>query len=350
MNRPDPDFRSDTVTRPSAAMRAAMAEAEVGDDVYGEDATVQALEEQAADRLGQEAGLFVASGTQSNLCALLTHLARGDEVLSGESYHIVRYEGGGASVLGGALITPLPVDSCGGLAAGDIQAAIKPPDSHFARTRLLSLENTVHGVAQPLARLQALTGLARQAGLACHLDGARLMNAVLETGDEAAKFGQLFDSVSLCLSKGLGAPAGSVLTGSKPFIAAARRWRKMLGGGMRQSGILAAAGLYALEHHCQRLADDHKQASQLAAALNQTGGVRAEAATNMVFAMLDWQAAMGLPDWLAKQNIRISAPQKIQQEEAVLGRFRLVLHLDLDSRASSRLVEEIARYPGLQAI
>ena len=349
MSRLEADFRSDTVTRPGAAMRAAMAQAEVGDDVYGEDATVQALEERAADRLGQETGLFVASGTQSNLCALLTHLARGDEVLSGESYHIVRYEGGGASVLGGALITPLPVDSCGGLAEADIQAAIKPADNHYARTRLLALENTVHGVAQPLARLQALTHLARRAGLACHLDGARLINAVLDTGSEAAAFGQLFDSVSLCLSKGLGAPAGSVLTGSKPFIAAARRWRKMLGGGMRQSGILAAAGLYALEHHCQRLAEDHDRASQLAAVLDQTGGVQAEAATNMVFATLDWQAAEGLPNWLAERDIRISAPQKIQQGEAVLGRFRLVVHLDIDSPAIRRLAEEIARYPGLQA-
>ena len=276
------DLRSDTVTRPSAAMRRAMAEAEVGDDVYGEDPTVNRLEHTCAERLGFEAGLFVASGTQSNLAALLTHCGRGDEYIAGQMAHTYRFEGGGAAVFGGIQPQPVLFEDDGTLDLDVVAAVIKPDDFHFARTRLLCLENTQAGKVLPLPYLARARELADRENLALHLDGARLFNAAIAQGVPAAQIAGHFDSVSVCLSKGLGAPVGSVLCGSASFIKEARRWRKVLGGGMRQAGVLAAAGLHALEHNVDRLAEDHHRAEELAAAL--TGhGLNVSQHTNMVF-------------------------------------------------------------------
>src|SRR5450631_3639016 len=269
--RYDIDIRSDTVTRPSTAMRAAMAQAEVGDDVYGDDPTVNRLQALAAERFGFESALFFASGTQSNLAALMSHCGRGDEYLVGQEAHTYSYEGGGAAVLGSIQPQPLENDADGAISLERIAKAIKPQDIHFARTRLLALENTIGGRVLPMTYLEQVTRFAHEQGLATHLDGARIYNAIvkLEIDERTAVKG--FDSVSVCLSKGLGAPAGSVLLGSRDFIGQARRWRKALGGGMRQAGVLAAAGLYALEHHVRYLAQDHANAEYLADGLRAIG-------------------------------------------------------------------------------
>ena len=277
------DLRSDTVTQPTEAMREAMARAQVGDDVYGEDPTVNKLEQFAAHLLGAEAGLFVATGTQSNLCALLSHCGRGDEYIAGETAHTYRFEAGGAAVLGGIQPQPLPFEADGTLSLDAVTAAIKPDDYHFARTRLLCLENTQAGKPLNIDYVARAADLCARRGLNLHLDGARLFNAAVAEGVSVADYGSLVDSVSVCLSKGLGAPAGSVLVGSQIFIHSARRWRKMLGGGMRQAGFLAAAGLYALEHHVDRLAEDHVLAAHLADGLREKLGTSIEHATNMVF-------------------------------------------------------------------
>ncbi len=285
------DLRSDTVTRPTAAMRAAMAAADVGDDVFGDDPTVNALQARMATLAGMEDALLMASGTQSNLCALLAHCERGDEYLVGQLAHSYRYEGGGAAVLGSIQPQPLAQDAQGLMSLADIEEAIKPDDPHFARTRLLCLENTWHGLPMPADYLAAATALARSRGLACHLDGARVFNAAV---DAASADGDPFDalraitcqvdSVSICGSKGLGAPVGSVLCGSAAFIARARRWRKMVGGGMRQAGVLAAAIAHALDHHVLRLRDDHRRAATLAQALAALPGLRVRSVgTNIVF-------------------------------------------------------------------
>lgn len=263
-------------------MRRAMAEAEVGDDVYGEDPTVNRLERTCAERLGFEAGLFVASGTQSNLAALLTHCGRGDEYIAGQMAHTYRFEGGGAAVFGGIQPQPVPFEEDGTLDLDAVAAVIKPDDFHFARTRLLCLENTQAGKVLPLPCLARARALADRKNLALHLDGARLFNAAISQGVPAVEIAKHFDSVSVCLSKGLGAPVGSVLCSSKPFIDEARRWRKVLGGGMRQAGILAAAGLHALEHNVDRLAEDHRRAETLADAL-AAHGLNVSQHTNMVF-------------------------------------------------------------------
>ena len=241
------DLRSDTVTRPSPGMRAAMAVAPVGDDVYGDDPTVNRLQQSAAERFGSEAGLFFPTGTQSNLAALMAQCARGDEYIVGQEAHTYKYEQGGAAVLASIQPQPLENEQHGGIAVERIAAAIKPDDLHFAQTRLLALENTMGGKVLPLAYLQEVTAFAHSRGLKTHLDGARLFNAVVKLRIDPKTAAAGFDSVSVCLSKGLGAPAGSVLLSSREVIGAARRWRKALGGGMRQAGILAAAGLYALE-------------------------------------------------------------------------------------------------------
>src|SRR5579862_6988775 len=250
------DFRSDTVTRPSEGMRAAMAVAPVGDDVFGDDPSVNALEAEVADLLGFESGLFVPSGTQSNLVAIMTHCARGDEYIVGQKAHTYRYEAGGAAVLGSVQPQPLNNAADGTIPLADIEAAIKPHDSHFARSRLIALENTIGGNVLPHGYAATVRMLADQRGLAMHLDGARLWNAAVSQEVEPRMIARGFDSVSVCLSKGLGAPVGSVLCGKRDFILSARRWRKMLGGGMRQAGILAAAGRYALAHNVARLAED----------------------------------------------------------------------------------------------
>ena len=286
------DLRSDTVTRPTSAMRAAMAAADVGDDVFGDDPSVNALQERIAALLGKEAALFVSSGTQGNLVAVMTHCGRGDEYIVGQSAHTYRYEAGGAAVLGSVQPQPLEHQADGSLALEDIDAAIKPDDSHFARSRLLCLENTIGGKVLPLDYLARATALARERGLATHLDGARLFNAAVALGGDpyanARSIAAHFDSVSVCFSKGLGAPVGSALVGSRAFIQQAHRWRKMLGGGMRQAGVLAAAALHALDHHVERMAVDHALAQRLAEGLQQIRGVTVEPVqTNMVFVGVD---------------------------------------------------------------
>ncbi|MBB5208645.1 low-specificity L-threonine aldolase [Chiayiivirga flava] len=331
------DLRSDTVTRPTAAMRAAMAAAPVGDDVYGEDPTVRALEERLAAELGFEAGLFVPSGTQSNLIALLCHCARGDEYLVGMEAHTYKYEGGGAAVLGSIQPQPIAHAPDGTLPLDALQRAVKPDDPHFARTRLLALENTWHGRVLPQRYVQEATDWARSRGLACHLDGARLFNAAIASGVPARTLATPFDSVSVCLSKGLGAPVGSVLLGSAALMGQGRRWRKMLGGGMRQSGVLAAAALHALDHHVARLADDHARAARLADALSGIEGLQLLGChTNMVFVDVPVARQAALAAHLAGDGIRVSI--------GYLPTVRLVTHLDIDDAAIARSVDSLARF------
>jgi threonine aldolase len=327
------DLRSDTVTRPTAAMRAAMAAAEVGDDVFGDDPSVNALQDRIASLLGFEAALFVPTGTQGNLCALMAHCQRGDEYLVGQMAHTYRWEGGGAAVLGSIQPQPLPQQGDGSIALADIEAAIKPDDAHFARTRLLALENTWGGQVLPLAYIEQAAALARRRGLALHLDGARLFNAAVAAGGdpyaEARRIAQHFDSVSVCFSKGLGTPAGSALCGSSELIARARRWRKMAGGAMRQSGILAAAASYALDQHVARLAADHANAARLAAGLQGLRGVAVAAPqTNIVFVDL-------APDKPADVVARLAARGVLATG---LYRLRLVTHLDVSDDDVERAI------------
>ena len=314
------DFRSDTVTRPTAAMRAAMSAAPVGDDVFGGDPSINALEATAADLLGFEAALFVPSGTQSNLVGIMTHCARGDEYIVGQEAHTYRYEAGGAAVLGSVQPQPLNNAKDGTLSLADVEAAIKPDDSHFARTRLLALENTIGGRPLPAGYAAAARELADRRGLALHLDGARLWNAAVHGNVAPRAIAQGFDSVSVCLSKGLGAPVGSLLCGSRDYIRAARRWRKMLGGGMRQAGILAAAGSHALAHHIPRLADDHDNAARLAAGLAQFPQLDvAGTPTNMVFVNVPGPIAAPFAAHLAAAGVMITGTT----------RQRWVTHLDV---------------------
>lgn len=312
------DLRSDTVTTPDAAMRAVMAEAEVGDDVYGEDTTVNRLEATLAERLGKEAGLFLTSGTQSNLVGMLAHCARGEEIITGRGYHIWKYEAAGASVLGGVALDPLEVAQDGGLDPDTIRAAIKDDDPHHPITRLLGLENTHNGMAIPLDRCAAAADVARGAGLSVHLDGARFFNAVEALGCGEAELAGLFDTVSICLSKGLGAPVGSVLVGPRDLIDRARRWRKMLGGGTRQAGVLAAAGLHALDHNVARLSEDRSRAERLGQALSAYGDVAQ--ATNMVFFTPQGGVTPALQHHMAARGVRLSG---------ATGTTRLVLHKDV---------------------
>lgn len=321
------DFRSDTVTRPGPAMRAAMAAAEVGDDVFGDDPTVNRLEAETAARLGKEAGLFVPSGTQSNLIGLMVHCGRGDEYIVGQGAHTYRYEGGGAAVLGSIQPQPLENQSDGTLRLDDIEKAIKPDDFHYACTRLLALENTFGGKVLPVGYVEAATALARRHGLACHLDGARLFNAAVARGVPAAELAAPFDTVSVCLSKGLGAPVGSVLVGPKEAIGTARRLRKMLGGGMRQAGVIAAAGLYALDHHVERLAQDHANAARLAEGLSNLPGLSVEMPdTNIVFVEVAPAIAEAFGAHLAANGVGITSGYGG-------ARQRWVTHLDVDAAA-----------------
>lgn len=326
------DLRSDTVTRPTAEMRTAMAAAEVGDDVYGEDPTVNRLEQVSAETLGKEAALFVSSGTQSNLLGLLAHCERGDEYIVGQQAHTYKYEGGGAAVLGSIQPQPLELAADGSLDLDQVESFIKPDDNHFARTRLLCLENTQAGKVLPLAYLERAAAVTRRHRLGLHLDGARLFNAAVKLGVPATAIAHHFDSVSVCLSKGLGAPVGSVLCGSKELIDRARRWRKVLGGGMRQAGVLAAAGLVALERHVDRLADDHAHAMQLARGLADIEALAVNPATvqtNMVFLAVDRALAARLQAGLRERGILVSAGSPL----------RLVTHLDISSQDITRVVE-----------
>ena len=281
------DLRSDTVTRPCAEMRQAMVAAAVGDDVWGDDPTVNELERYTAELLGKAAAVYLPSGTQSNLCAMLAHCERGDEYITGDHSHTFMYEGGGAAVLGSIQPQTVPTLASGMLDLAVAEEAVKPADNHFARTRLLCLENTINGKVLSLDDMSAGRDFADSHGLGYHLDGARLWNAALALASKPAQVAEPFDTVSVCLSKGLGAPVGSVLVGSRDLIAKARRWRKVLGGGMRQAGIIAAAGIYALQHNIDRLATDHENARLLADGLDKINGVSVTSCdTNMVFAQL----------------------------------------------------------------
>jgi threonine aldolase len=321
------DFRSDTVTRPSQAMRAAMASADVGDDVFGDDPTVTRLEEVMAERFGKDAAVFLTSGTQSNLVALMAHCDRGDEYIVGQQAHAYRWEAGGAAVLGSIQPQPLNNQADGSLLLSEIEEAIKPDDSHFARTRLLALENTIGGKVLQHAYMETATALARRHGLACHLDGARIFNAATALNMDVATLARPFDTVSVCLSKGLGAPVGSVLVGSAPLIAKARRTRKMLGGGLRQVGILAAAGLYALDHNVKRLADDHANAKALAEGLASFDALKVTMPdTNIVFVDVDSTIAADFSAYLAARGIGITSAYGATKQ-------RWVTHLDVDRAA-----------------
>jgi len=326
------DLRSDTVTRPTVAMREAMLRADVGDDVYGEDPTVNALQQRLADELGFEAGLFAPSGTQANLLAMLSHCQRGDEYIVGMDAHTYKYEGGGAAVFGSIQPQPIVQAGDGTLPLETIEQAIKPLDPHFARTRLLCLENTWHGRALPHAYLGAARALCDRHGLALHLDGARLYNAAVADGVTPREITRHFDSVSVCLSKGLGAPVGSVLLGTHALINEARRWRKVAGGGMRQAGMLAAAGLYALDQHVARLADDHRRAVELAAGLRDVPGITVAAQhSNMVFIDVPAPRLAELRQRMEAAFIRLSI--------GYAPRVRLVTHLDVDDAGIARTIE-----------
>ena len=329
------DLRSDTVTRPDAAMRQAMADAEVGDDVFGDDPTVNRLEAALAARLGKDAGLFLTSGTQSNFVGLLAHCARGEEIITGRPYHIYKYEAKGTSVLGGIGLEPLDVAPDGALEANAITAAVKEDDPHMPITRLLSLENTHNGLAIPLTRLGDAVQAGRDAGLGVHLDGARYFNAIAALNCPDSALADLFDSVSICLSKGLGAPVGSVLVGPQDLIDRARRWRKMLGGGTRQAGILAAAGLYALDHNIDRLSDDHARATELADALRGYGDV--QHATNMIFFTPQGGVKDDLPHHMAAHGVQLTG---------ATGTTRLVLHKDVTDEGVQAAIDGFRSYFG----
>ncbi|MBR8656172.1 low-specificity L-threonine aldolase [Achromobacter sp. Marseille-Q0513] len=332
------DLRSDTVTRPTAAMLQAMMAAPVGDDVMGDDPSVNRLQAAVAERAGKEAGLFFPSGTQSNLAALMAHCERGDEYLVGQLAHTYRYEGGGAAVLGS--IQPQPIEHAedGTLPLERLAEAVKPKgDPHYARTRLLALENTFHGKLIPAAYIEAASAWARGLGLGVHLDGARVFNAAVASGRPLAELCAPFDTCSICFSKGLGAPVGSVLVGSRALIECALRWRKMLGGGLRQSGVLAAACLYALEHNVERLAQDHEHARLLAEGLRGIAGLRVLSQdTNMVFVEFEPSRCDALNAGVAADGILMRAVYG--------GSTRLVTHLDVSADDVRRVVASVARH------
>ena len=315
------DLRSDTVTQPTPEMKDAMFKADVGDDVYGEDPTVNELEILAAEKLGKEAAIYCPSGTQSNLLGLLTHCQRGDEYIVGQTAHTYRYEGGGAAVLGSIQPQPLVFEADGTLDLDMVAEFIKPDDFHFAKTRLFCLENTQGGKVLPMAYIEEAAAFAREKGLNFHLDGARVYNAAVKLGIDVKEITRHFNTVSCCLSKGLGAPVGSVLAGPEEQIKEARRWRKMLGGGMRQAGILAAAGIHALTRQVDRLAIDHENAALLASELNRLDPVTIDLEkvhTNILFAEI--QADMNkLAGFLKEKGILIGTTSPL----------RMVTHLDV---------------------
>jgi len=323
------DLRSDTVTRPSVAMRQAMASAEVGDDVYGDDPTVNALQDLAAKLTGKEAALFLPTGTQANLVALLTHCQRGEEYIVGQKAHNYMYEAGGAAVLGSIQPQPLDMEADGSISLDKVAAAIKPDDIHFARTRLLSLENTHSGKVLPLDYLQQAYAFTREKGLALHIDGARIMNAAVALNVPLSDITQYCDTLTICLSKGLGTPVGSLLCGSKEYIQRANRWRKMTGGGMRQAGILAAAGIYALENNVARLQEDHDNAAWMEQQLRAIGVEIAEpgAQTNILYIKQSPELAAKMGPWMRERGVLISAG----------ALTRVITHIDI-SRADLQKV------------
>lgn len=332
------DLRSDTVTKPSAEMLKAMMNASVGDDVFSEDPTVNLLEERIAELSGMAAAVFAPTGTQSNLLGLLAHCGRGDEYIVGQSAHTYMWEGGGAAVLGSIQPQPLDFNPDGTLDLEKVYLAIKPDDTHHARTKLLCLENTTGGKVLPLDYLAQIPQFCHENKLASHLDGARVFNAAVKLGIDLQTITKNFDSVSICLSKGLGTPMGSVLCGSTELIKEARKWRKMLGGGMRQAGIMAAAGIYALEHNIQRLAEDHTNAELLAHELAQVDEIEVVAVnTNIVFI----KAAVRYPELRAslfEQGIvLLKAANKA-------GLLRLATHLDVNKSDVTKAITAIKHF------
>lgn len=323
------DLRSDTVTRPGRAMLEQMLAAPVGDDVYGDDPTVNELQRYAADLSGKEAALFLPTGTQANLVALLSHCERGEEYIVGQGAHNYLYEAGGAAVLGS--IQPQPIDAAadGTLPLDKVAAKIKADDIHFARTRLLSLENTHNGKVLPRDYLQQAWEFTRERGLGLHVDGARIFNAVVDYGCELSAVTRYCDSFTICLSKGLGAPVGSLLVGSSDYIRRAVRWRKMTGGGMRQAGILAAAGLYALKNNVQRLRDDHDNAAWMADRLREAGAEVLRHDTNMLFVRVEEAHAAALGAFMRERGVLINAS----------GIVRLVTHLDVSRQQLADVAE-----------
>ncbi|WP_110667630.1 low-specificity L-threonine aldolase [Salinicola halophilus] len=331
------DLRSDTVTRPSAEMQRVMADAPLGDDVWGDDPSVIRLQQYVAERTGKAAALFFPTGTQSNLVALISHCQRGDEYIVGQQAHTYRMEGGGAAVLGGIQPQPIDNEADGRLPLAKIEAAVKPIDPHFARTRLLALENTFHGEVLDADYVAEATALARRHGLATHLDGARIGNAAAASGASLASLCAPFDTVSICCSKGLGAPAGTVLVGPEAFIDTARRWRKVVGGGMRQVGMLAAACEYALEHHLPTLTQDHAKAARLAEGLDGIDGITVtRRATNMVFVRFEREGfdPAHLHAWLRERDILVGA----------LYAPRFVTHRDVSEAQIERVIEAMRDY------
>jgi len=331
------DLRSDTVTRPDAAMRKVMADAEVGDDVYGDDPTVNRLEALAAERLGFERAIFATSGTQANLLALLSHCQRGDEYIVGQQAHTYKYEAGGGAVLGS--IQPQPLNHCkdGSLDLEEVARYIKVDNYHFAKSRLLCLENTIGGQVLSLEYLQQARDFVNEHGLKLHLDGARIFNAAVKLQVPVSDISRHFDSVAFCLSKGLGAPVGSMLCANAELITQARRWRKMLGGGLRQVGILAAAGIYALEHNVERLAQDHDNAEKLAHGLDKINAIDIDwqrLQTNMVFATIQNGQADALAEHLGAQGIKMSPGTPV----------RFATHLDISTQDVDTVVSSIANY------
>lgn len=333
------DLRSDTVTQPTDAMRQAMLHAEVGDDVYGEDPGVNALEAFGARLLGKQAALFVPSGTMSNLLAVMSHCQRGEGAILGNAAHIYRYEAQGSAVLGSVALQPLPMQRDGTLAFDDIKAALAPDDAHFVQTRLICLENTHNGKVLPLSYLQEMGAFVAERGLKLHLDGARIFNAAVASETPVEVIAAPFDSISICLSKGLGAPVGSLLVGSHDFIARARRLRKMLGGGMRQAGILAQAGLFALEQHVTRLADDHRRAKRLAEGLAELSGIELDFSlvqSNMVFLRLREGESAPLLAFMKERGILFSG----------YGELRLVTHLQINDDDIEEVIDAFTEYLG----
>jgi len=335
------DLRSDTVTRPSEAMRQAMYQAEVGDDVYGDDPTVNALQAMACELTGKEAALFFPTGTQANLVALLSHCQRGDEYIVGQKAHNYMYEAGGAAVLGSIQPQPLDMADDGSIPLEKVAAAIKPDDIHFARTRLLSLENTHSGKVLPIAYLKQAFEFTREKNLSLHIDGARILNAAVALEIPLSDITRYCDTLTICLSKGLGAPVGSLLCGSKAFIQHANRWRKMTGGGMRQSGILAAAGIYALENNVQRLKEDHDNAAWLEQQLRDIGLdiVEPGAQTNILYVRQSSELASKLGPWMRQHGVLIGSGPLT----------RLITHINISRQDLEKVVslwQQFLRNPG----
>ena len=334
------DLRSDTVTKPSKAMKKAIYNAEVGDDVYGDDPTVNYLENKISEMLGKDEAVFMTSGTQSNFSSVLAHCNRGDEIIIGETYHITGDEAGGVSVLGGVAMNTIPVEADGSLCPQNISNAIKPDDPHYSISKLLCLENTSRGKAVSLKRMAATYDLAKESDLSVHLDGARFFNATTELGCSPKDHASLSDTISICLSKGLGAPAGSLLVLPKDLAKKARRIRKLAGGSLRQSGILAAAGIYALDNNIERLKDDHARAENFKNELYQYFGNMSEkrisADTNMVFFTDLSNRFKEIIPFFEKERILLSRWSD--------DTLRIVFHLDIDDDALSRLIEVFKKF------